>query len=372
MMIRAVVVSLALLTGWHLDALASAPPFHAVSAVTQDGLAVCNPGPAMKQLPNGLFIGRGMSIQTRAVCNAGTYVPNPFIALFALNWQTGQFVLQNYIQRFPASGNGFVINTGYDPYTVEFAGEYWTAFECTVAPANQVSTCLAPLLPDLSGMDLSRLSVPVLGINGPNPAKPTQQVTVTSASAPMLLPFQGYLYLYWQVDNFAKTSPLIERGAALEQDWNGTWVAGSGGFWITPNDLLSSVVYDVVPGDTTRDFTSLLTDVGVTSDGFLMAIGVVGGTNGTPCGTPRAVSRGCWRVTISFATDPLAPNTFGQNAGPASFIPENPFDYARIIVDPEGNHWLLGNLQLPFGGVVQAGYAPSETTVGVGYVPWAP
>jgi len=68
MMIRAVVVSLALLTGWHLDVLASPPPFHAVSAVTQNGLAVCNPGPAMKQLPNGLFVGRGMSIQTRAVC----------------------------------------------------------------------------------------------------------------------------------------------------------------------------------------------------------------------------------------------------------------------------------------------------------------
>jgi hypothetical protein len=45
MMIRAVVLSCALLIDWHLDVLAFAPPFYAVSAVTQDGLAVCNPVP---------------------------------------------------------------------------------------------------------------------------------------------------------------------------------------------------------------------------------------------------------------------------------------------------------------------------------------
>lgn len=45
MMIRAVVLSCALLIDWQLDVFAFAPPFYAVSAVTQDDLAVCNPVP---------------------------------------------------------------------------------------------------------------------------------------------------------------------------------------------------------------------------------------------------------------------------------------------------------------------------------------
>jgi hypothetical protein len=45
------------------------------------------------------------------------------------------------------------------------------------------------------------------------------------------------------------------------------------------------------------------------------------------------------------------------------------FDYARAIVDPAGNPWLQGNLQSSVGGAV-FGYAPSELTFGVGYVPW--
>ena len=65
----------------------------------------------------------------------------------------------------------FVVNSGYDPFTVEFNGKYWTVFECAVAPANEVSACIAPLLPDLSGMDLSGLTVSALGISGPEPTE---------------------------------------------------------------------------------------------------------------------------------------------------------------------------------------------------------
>jgi hypothetical protein len=372
LMIRAILLSFALLIDWHLDVLASTPPFHAVSAVTEGGLAVCNPGPAMKQLPGtNLFVGRGMSIQQRSVCNSGAYTPKPFIGLFSFNWQTSQFVMQNYIQQFPAHGNGFTITSGYDPFTVSFHGEYWTAFECLVASSNQVSTCLAPLRADLSGMDLSQLTVPALGISGPNPAKPTQRVTLVSASAPKLLAFQSNLYLYWQTDTFLHT-PMTERGALLAVGAAGAWIAGSGNAPVLTNDPhLTSLVYDVTPGDNTKDFAALLTDVNVTTDGSILAIGVVGGTSANPCITPKSVSKGCWRVMPAITAHPLAYNTFGQNPEPTHGIPENPFDYARIILDPQGTPWLFGDLQLPVGGTVP-GYAPSESTVGVGYVPWLP
>ena len=105
--------------------------------------------------------------------------------------------------------------------------------------------------------------------------------------------------------------------------------------------------------------------------GSILAIGVVGGTSGNPCITPKSVSKGCWRVTHAITTAPLAYNTFRQNLQPTGGIPENPFDYARVVFDPQGTPWLFGNLQVPVGGIV-AGYAPSETTLGVGYVPWLP
>ena len=74
-------------------------------------------------------------------------------------------------------------------------------------------------------------------------------------------------------------------------------------------------------------------------------------------------------MTISTTYDPLAYDAFGQDPLPTAFVPENPFDYARVIVDSAGNSWLLGNLQLPLGGTVY-GYAPSDLTAGVSYVPW--
>ena len=79
-----------------------------------------------------LFVGRGTSIQARAVSNSGAYTPKTFIALFSFNWETSQFVMQSYIQHptaVPGRWQWLVINSDYDPFTVEFNDKYWTAFE---------------------------------------------------------------------------------------------------------------------------------------------------------------------------------------------------------------------------------------------------
>jgi hypothetical protein len=101
--IRAIGLAFTLLIDWHLEVLASAPSFRAVSAATHDGLTACNPAPSMKQLPARACSSAVVSIQSSAVFNSGTYTPKPFKALFSFNWETSQFVMQSYIQQPCAS-----------------------------------------------------------------------------------------------------------------------------------------------------------------------------------------------------------------------------------------------------------------------------
>jgi hypothetical protein len=172
MTIRAIGLTFTLLIEGHLEVLAAASSFHAVSTVTHDGLTICNPAPAMKQLPARHERVRRPWHVDLDPCGLKLWSLQPklLIALFFFNWETSRFVIKKYVQQpFPPAGNGFVVNSGYDPFTVESNGKYWTVFECAVAPANQVSACIARLLPDLSGMDLSGLTVPALGISGPEP-----------------------------------------------------------------------------------------------------------------------------------------------------------------------------------------------------------
>jgi hypothetical protein len=107
-------------------------------------------GPAMKQLP-ARTCSSTVACRPRPVWSQALE-PTAEALHSAVLVQLGDQPVKKYIQQpFPPAGNGFVINSGYDPFTVEFNGKYWTVFECAVAPANHVSACIAPLLPDLSG-----------------------------------------------------------------------------------------------------------------------------------------------------------------------------------------------------------------------------
>jgi hypothetical protein len=247
------------------------------------------------------------------------------------------------------------------------------AFECTVP--GEVSTCVAPLLPDLTNIDLSRLSVPALGTIGPH-APNGQIVGLISASAPTLLNYHGRLFLYWAVDYFGDDSALPQnhlatRGMELEEDpKKRLWGKGSLERSVSPIDpRLTSLVMEVTAGDPTADHVAALGDAHVVGS-KIVGIFSIGGTGGTEvCRRPRDISPGCWRVLLSVANVPLGNNVFAQHELPAVSLPSNAIEYPRLIVDPEGRNFLFGNFIQTKAPAMQEQRIlyPSG---GVGYIPF--
>jgi hypothetical protein len=341
-----------------------------VSVVTTSGQIVCNASASFAAIPGqpDMFVGRVIAIGSQAFCNAGNFTTQPALGIFQMNWAANQMVFRNYLFGTPITINGTYVRSSYDPSIMTYGGENWLAWECTphYGGLEYVSSCMAPLLPDLSGIDQTRFSIPVCGNTGPNPNNPTQMISLTSASIPQLLNFGGTPYIYWAIDhNIAvntASNPMVSRGAMLQKDLNGNfWVFGAGSNPVQTDDPnLTTVVRDVVPGDTTADHLSQVRIVYADQTGQgLYTMSNVGGTNGSICINPASVSQGCWRTEVNYTTEPLAYNTFSQDPLPTTNFPINPTAYPRPFTLPTGQVRLFTKFFPPTTSW-NVGWAPAE------------
>jgi hypothetical protein len=352
-----------------------------VSVVTISGQVVCNASASFAAIPGqpNMFVGRVLAIGSQRFCSAGKFTTQPALGIFQMDWTTNQMVFQNYLLVTPITISGTYVRSSYDPSIMTYNGENWIAWECTphYSGLEYVSSCMAPLLPDLSGIDETRFSVPVLGNTGPNPNNPGQMIALSSASIPQLLNFGGTPYIYWAIDhNIAvntASNPMVSRGAMLRQDLNEKfWVFGAGSNPVlTDNPSLTTVVRDVVSGDTTADHVSQVRIVYADPAGQgLYTISNVGGTNGSVCLNPASVSQGCWRTAVNYTTDPLAYNTFSQNPVPTTNFPINPTGYPRLLTRPTAGQVELFTQFSPPKTSWNIGWASPEPSCNPCFIPF--
>jgi len=368
------VSALALSTGVAQATVTETP----VSVVTTGGLTVCNASASFVAVPGqpNMFVGRVLAIGSQTFCGAGNFTTQPALGIFQMNWATNQMVFQSYLIPGQSTINGTYVRSSYDPSVMSYNGENWVAWECTpqISGIGHTSSCLAPLKDDLSGIDQTRFSIPVLGDTGYNSSG--QLVGINSASIPQLLNFGGTPYIYWAIDHnpSVKTASTLmpSRGAQLTLDLNGKlWVVGAGSNSISTTDPnLAITVRDVAPGDTTADYLSQVRIVYPAPDGQgLYSISNVGGTDGQVCMNPGSVSQGCWRAQINYTTDPLAYNTFSNNPQPSTAIPINPTGYARPLTLPTGQVELFTQFSPPKTSW-NVGWAPAEPSCNPCYIPF--
>jgi hypothetical protein len=347
------VAALMLLTAETLAAGAAFDTTHVqpVSVSTADGQVVCNVSGAFSQVPGhpDLFVGRGFGTGSLDYCHK-LHNPLAFLALFHMDWQQHKLTLGEILLKSPVkTSSGVDLHNGYDPYVTQYDGTYWVAFECT-APAA-VSTCVVPLDLEKKTLDLNRLSVPVEGTLGPHGSR-KQVVGLLSASAPTLLTHAGKLFMYWQIDSFDNQlpeNPLITRGAELQLDSHGKlWIAGSGGHPIKTDDpQRSALVHDVKHGDQKSDHVAVLSDA-VSVGNKVVEIASVGGSGGKEiCRSTHDVSPGCWRMEFAVSDNPIQHDTFGAHHLEVDGLPANLVEYPRVITDPNGHHYLMGNFGQP-------------------------
>jgi hypothetical protein len=342
-----------------------------VSVVTGSGQIVCNASASFAAIPGqpNMFVGRILAIGSQSFCAAGNFTTQPALGIFQMNWVTNQMALQNYLFVTPITINGTYVRSSYDPSIMTYNGENWIAWECTphYGGLEYVSSCMAPLLPDLSGIDQTRFSVPVRGDTGPNPNNPQQMISLSSASIPQLLDFGGVPYIYWAIDHNATVNtaanPMVSRGAMLQQDLSGKfWVFGAGSNPVqTDNSGLTTVVRDVDSGDTTADHVSQVRIVYADQTGQgVYTMSNVGGTNGSICVNPGSVSQGCWRTEVNYTTEPLAYNTFSQNPLPTTNFPINPTAYPRPLTLSTTGQAVLFTKFFPPTTSWNVGWAPAQ------------
>jgi hypothetical protein len=229
------------------------------------------------------------------------------------------------------------------------------------------------MAPNGKSLDLVRMTIVAKGRLGPGPNGGI--VSLNSASTPVLLPFQGKLYIYWSIDPFSNERPevtLPTRGMQLEKDdHNRLWgVAWNGQTVMADDPRLTALVRDVDPHDTTANHLAWIADFCVEGNSIL-ALSSVGGTAGQQvCRSPHDASPGCMRVVLSVANSPLGTNVFGNHVVPSANLPGNVIDYPRFVVDPSDHSLLFGSFLPPVGARLPDGRQLVER--GVRVVPFNP
>ena len=320
---------------WH----ASASDAEMVS-VTKDGGGLCN-SVSFSQIPGQLdfFVGRLKENTGPDKCSGNNWA----IALFEMNWDKRELRFVRYVLRPPFSipGDGRVIQSVYDAYSIEFNDEIWIAFEC--ASPESVSSCVAPL--DLqNGVAVARVSVPVSG--GP---KTNTEGWRVSASDPKLLLYRRHLYLYWTVIRSDDRGWIdgTTRGVELAEDLveKRLWAHNSIGRPVRSSDRkLTTEVWSPRPGDASSDcFADVQYILTNGKDTFaIAALGGHGEAPGEKCLSPSGNSFGCFRLAISNSSEPLQNHIFNNRSVETIGFPENPQEYSRVVQDPNGKLFMMG------------------------------
>ncbi|GJE44850.1 hypothetical protein [Methylobacterium soli] len=305
----------------------------------QSWASICN-AVAFSQIPGleSTFVGRVMNAQDGGCAGTGWS-----IGFFRMDWKGPRLILEKMALRLPVkSPDGILINKGYDPHVVSHEGELLVAFECT--HHQGVSTCIAPLSVS-KGIDVSRLSIPVRGL----PLDPTNPSGHSaSASVPKLLSFKGRLYVFWspvkQRNRDGTWLSINTRGAELTKDpaTGKLWVTGARSRPVPSEDPeLTVTVADFVRSDKTADTINELMDVQAEGDRVAALVSRGGTEAGQPCLASISKARPCYRLTIAYAINPLAPNAFNIAAPQTVEIPSNPQAYARFVTNPQGERKIL-------------------------------
>jgi hypothetical protein len=334
-----------------------------ITVLSPGGQPLCNSNAPMVPVPGhpNYFIGR---ILQGSLCGTNYYNPAPQaeVGIFLMNWKQHQMVLQNalFVSPFVVPAGPFAgisIRSSYDPTVALINGEVWAAWECTPTlwGYTRVSACVAPLKSDLSGIDATRLSIPVYGFNMVNDYNHNQ-----SASIPQLIEFQGATYLYWTIDGNDPSTithpPIITRGAELTVGSDGTLEVYGAGAPIETDDPTYAVTVRDIASDQLSNHLSTVRVVYPSGDGSgLYTISNVGGAG---CSDPSVTTPGCWRTQINFTQSPLGYNVFQSNLQPTDNIPVNPTAYPRPMTDPTtGINYLFTKFFAATSWNV--GYAPS-------------
>jgi hypothetical protein len=376
----------------------TAASFPRISAETATHQLVCNASSAFAQIPGqtDFFVGRGMCIGSLDYCHQVHPEKRAFLALFRMDWKSNKMIFQRKLLAppdKPAPGiktpSGVSIDGCIDPSMVDFHGEKWIAFEGTTMGTN--CSCVVPLTPDFTELDLSRLTVAVKGVNGPigkggvkagnntMHAGPNQIVCLHSCSTPWLLNFQGHLYIYWTDDSFLNDQPdypIVSRGMELVEDDQGRlWGKGSGGRPVNSNDPnLTCTLRYPDKSDPASNHVAHLRSAYVFGDKILTFFTLGGDIGNQVCCSPHQTNPGCWRPVIAIANRPLGDNAFGQATADVPSLPCNKIEYPRFILDPSGRKLLLGQFaaltKTPGGNegqiVIPDGvtYIPADSIIG--------
>jgi hypothetical protein len=314
---------------------------HAVEVVA-NGQPLCN-SVAFSQLLSklDLFVGRIQNSGTTS-CDESAWT----LGLFLMDWKRYRLELVKRLIDLPVRvQSNQELLSAYDPYTAEFGGETWVAFECGGQGIGLWATCVAPLDVASEKLSVARLTVVVTSIDR------STSGWLYSASDPKFLPFAGSLYLYWTVVKIRGAPPnfdaLSTRGMRLEQEAGGLqrmWGHGSHGRPVITNDPgLTSAVATPDPADPTANTTVDIFDVR-RFDSQIVALAGVGGSG---CTLPLSANGGCYRMQILEAQSALPAGGFSKKNLPDVDLPRNPTQYPRFVKRPDGSRAILASYLEP-------------------------
>jgi hypothetical protein len=247
----------------------------------------------------------------------------------------------------PISNGPRLVENAYDPYAAKFGADTWIAFECSGPHIAGASACVAPLVGNADHIDVGRLSIPVMGVDGV-PSSPWTY----SASTPKLLTFQDRLYLYWTAIRINKAPPhrwndIETRGAEMAVETTGLrrmWVKGHPDRPLPSHASGASSAVMVPRRDDPYRNTSVDTEGLFVNGEHIIALSSVGGAGpngGASCTKPLDLSQGCFRLEITRTSVPLGNDAFHEQELVSPTLPANPVEYPRIVIGPSGQTYLM-------------------------------
>jgi hypothetical protein len=239
--------------------------------------------------------------------------------------------------------SGAIIRSAYDPDIAVYHGQILVSFECTLENEQQfavqgTSSCVSAYDPSTQSLDLRRTTVAVSGTHNAQ--------RLFAAAVPKLLVFQDRLFLYWAVLGHETGRPDLSTVRGVELEWNGEEIKIKGG--------TDHILYSVDPQTTevwAPNPEDALSNSAVDPHGFRVSgnsIVAYGGLGGSGCVAPTPIPKGCFRLAIVRAQNPLGDHVFNHGQSmPAMKLPTNPQEYTAPIQDPDGNYWLMGHFISP-------------------------
>ncbi len=240
---------------------------------------------------------------------------------------------------------GLVISSAYDASIVRFNNKYLVAYECISENGGQfgiagTSSCISVYDPVSQTLDLDRTQVVVSGV--------TEENRFYAAAVPELLVFKHRLYIYWSslmIVN-GKFSAIAMRGTELTMAPDGTVAVSSNHApYVKGNDPLNTTeVWAPDPNDPLSSVTTDARSIWAHGDKII----AMASRGGSGCTAPSDNTKGCFRLAIVKAKQPLGEHVF-NNAEKVSdeSLPSNPQEYTTPVVDPDGQYWFIGHYLKP-------------------------